>query len=283
MARRKGPITKAVKEALQVPAQIDVPPEIAKILDAYLAEQIPIALRERDEILPRVEKWRRTIRGERATPTTKRGRTMSNISVPLLIWARVAVRARLTESILENKQILTIESLRPREAGVKRSPQTPAKAIGRFLTAEILNPRGLNGHETVTKIASELVDIGTSAMMIAPTEGSIKHAAPLPGQKKPQLVPLHPQVRWRHVSYLNLVYVDGYGTDTQAMPFVGHQIEQSWNEIETWGRLGHYDERVLEGIKAAARDGEGRKPLDLQNHDLIELYMDWDKIGRAHV
>jgi hypothetical protein len=278
--KRTPRIPSTTLAGVRVAPQIDITPVAAQALDLYLSTAIPDAIRKRDEILPRVRKWRQTIAGKRPRQLSRRG--ASNLSVPLTIWARVAVRARITESLIESTPILSVEPVPGRDPIESReSSQTTAKAIGTFLTSQILSARALDGRNTVNKLAAEIVDLGTSAMKVVPRLDSVKKIGPTmtdPGAK-PRLVPLPGDVRWEHISYLNLLYTDGYGTNTQEMPFIGHQFKQAWSEISTFASLGHYDRTVVEQIHGAAAASENQKPEALQNHDLSELYMDWDVDG----
>lgn len=279
MAKR-SPITRSVRDALGVAPQVKLTPESAKRLDAYLSEQIPMAIKKRDEILPRVEKWRRTIRGERAKGGVRRNSATSNISVPLLIWARVAVRARLTESIIQSPNtIVSAEPLRSTRAEDDETIGTIAKSIGRFMSSQILNARALNGRSVIEKCSAELVDLGSAAMKVVVTPGTAKNVGPLPGShanSKPVLMLRPQQIKWEYISWLDLVYNDGFGTDTQAMPFIGHQFDQTFGEIEAWGTLGHYTEASVKIVKASPQDRSGDKPESFQPHDMVELYLDWD-------
>ena len=279
MAKR-SPITRRVREQLQVAAQVKLTEQSSKMLDAYLRDQIPKAINARDKILPKVNKWRRTIRGERASGGVRRNTGTSNISVPLLIWARVAVRARLTESIIQSPNtIVSAEPLRSTREGEDKSVLTTAKAIGRFLSSQILNNRALGGRKVIEKCSAELVDLGSAAMKVVLIPGMAKNVGPIPGARantRPTLRLEEQKVRWEYISWLDLIYVDGYGTDTQAMPFIGHQFEQTWGDIRQWGAIGHYVQDKVDEVKTNAQDKASDKPPDFQPHDLAEIYLDWD-------
>jgi hypothetical protein len=287
MPRRKNPITRELRDRLQVTQQIDVPPEIARELDAYLEDQIPKAMRERDQLLPRVEKWRKTIAGERATPGPRRSTHVSNISVPLTIWARVAVRARLTESILGSSKVVGISPIPARTEDSEESNTTIANKLADFVNSQILSSRGLNGKAAIELCAAEDVDLGACALKVIPEPGTVRHTRPDATARgnAPRLHVKPPRVRWEHIPWMNLIYVNGFGTDTQAMPFIGHEFEQTWGEMLSWAKLGHYDsaavEQVRESFASDHKHGftEGAKPAHMRDHDLVELYLDWDVNG----
>ena len=277
---KRSPITKRVREQLGVAPQVKLTTKSATALDLYLQDQIPKAINARDKILPRVNKWRSTIRGERAKGGVRRNSATSNISVPLLIWARVAVRARLTESIIQSpNDVVSAEPLRGTREDEDTLVTTTAKAIGRFMSSQILNTRALNGRNVIEKCSAELVDLGSCAMKVITTPGTAKNVGPPPGARAnaTPTLRLQPQhVKWEYISWLDLVFLDGFGTDTQAMPFIGHQFEQTFGEIKQWGTIGHYTEESVEKVKSSAQDRAGDKPPAFQPHDLVELYLDWD-------
>jgi len=279
MAKR-SPITQRVREELGVSPQVLITKESAKQLDLYLSDQIPKAIKSRDKILPKVRKWRRTIRGERAKGGVRRNTATSNISVPLLIWARVAVRARLTESIIQSPDtIVSATPLRSTREDEDTTVQTTANTIGRFMSSQILNTRALNGRNVIEKCSAEVVDLGSAAMKVVTTPGTAKNVGPTPGahaNRKPVLRKQPQHVRWEYISWLDLLYNDGYGTDTQAMPFIGHQFEQSMGEINQWGTIGHYTKDSVAAVQAQFKDNTGDRPTAFQPHDLAEIYLDWD-------
>jgi len=277
MPRKKlTPIDRALKAGLRVAPQVEVAEDTLRELVAYLTTAVADAKRHRDAILPRVEKWRKTIRGERASGIIRS--TASNLSVPLTTWARTAVRARLTESILESSPMLTVQPTPGRSVPEQaRSSQTRANSIARFLSAQILNPRALNGREVIEQLSAEATDFGASAYKIIPVRDTVRKIAVGEGAPSPTIIP--GGVRWEFVSLLDLIWVRGYGTDTQRMPFVGHQIERMWAEIEAFGRMGHYNEEAVKKVKNAYRTGNGAmdySPELLRPHDIDEIYLDWD-------
>lgn len=282
MPRKKlTPIDRALRAGLRVAPQVEIPEDIAKELDQYLCTAMSEAKRRRDMLLPRVEKWRRTIRGERAKGII-RASTASNLSVPLTTWARTGTRARLTESILESQPFLTVQPTPGRSTpDQKRSSQTRANSTARFLQAQILNPRALNGRMVIEQCAAEAVDFGASAFKVVPVRDTVRKVTP-EGGGAPQPVVVPGGVRWEFVSLLDLLWCHGYSTDTQRMPFVGHQIERTWSEINAFGRMGHYDAKAVEAVKACYTTGKGSMdyvPELLQPHDIDEIYIDWDIDG----
>ena len=273
---RKG-ISQQTKAQLRVSPQVPVKPSVAMELDAYLEVAVNEAIKRRDVILPRVEKWRRTLSGTRAIQTFAR-QGASNLSVPLIIWARVAARARLTESILDNPRLVSVESLPTRDKDQVKSTMTIANNLARFLSVEIWNSRGLGGREAVEKLIAEMVDLGSGALKIVPMPDTVKKLGPLPGDtsNRPRETVRRGQVRWEHVSLLDLLWKDGFGTDTQAMPFIGHQFTRTWSQIKSFAMLGHYDKAIVKEIEGAFNSSDSALPISLRNHDTAEIYLDWD-------
>lgn len=286
-------LTPEEQAAIDVGHHIDVPSAVAEVLDPWIADEITRARMLRDAKNDRIMKWRRTLSGVRAKdPGTRRG--ASNLSVPLTTWARTGVRARIDQGVWEAKPILTIQPLRGRDDVNATSNMTIANSIARLLTAEMLNPRGLNARNTMSLTGAEVVDLGTSGLKVHVTPDIIRKLRPrTPGGDPVRKVELG-GVRWSYISRQNLLWCDGYGTDTQAMPFIGHEEPQAWHEMVTWGTLGYYDyDRVCDverfyntqpRSQATAPDAQPRTPSSatpaaLLQHQIAELYMDYDVDG----
>ena len=275
MPRVPKGINRATRKRLRVAPMIKVKEEIGLQLDAYLTEQVNMAIRKRDEIKPRVEKWRKTIRGERAKAAVRRG--ASNLSVPLLIWARTAVRARISESFLGSRPILTVDSLTSRQGDEDLSPQTVAGAISRLMQSEIFSSRALNGQIALERVIAELVDLGTGVLKVVPERDNVRRVAGPDG--KPITIADRGRIRWKHIPFMDLIYTDGFGADVSEMPFIGHQFDLTWTKIRMNMEIGHYDKSIMDDVRSASKGGESRKPEALRDHDIVELYLDWDIDG----
>jgi hypothetical protein len=259
---------------------IKVKPEISKELDDYLEMAVKDAIQHRDELLPRVEKWRRSLSGVRALQTfTRQG--ASNISVPLLIWARVAVRARLAESILDNPSLVYITPVPSSRESSNKSNTTIANNLAKFISAEIWNERGLAGRTATEKFIAEMVDLGASCIKVVPNQDVVKKLSPRfdLGTEEPRIVPSRGRIKWDHVSLLNLLWKDGYGTDTQAMPFIGHQFVRRWSQIKSFANIGHYDKQAVAEVEKSYKTTKSNEPISLREHDIAEIYLDWDIDG----
>lgn len=265
-------IDAAVQADLVVHAQVKVTDEHRSALRAWLSAAVREARQKRDDLLPRVRTWRKTLAGERPRGPLRSG--ASNLSVPLTMWANTAVRARLVEGVLESSPLTSARPV-PGRRGV-HSNQTIANDLANFLSVEILNQRGLDGRTAISLMASEMTSLGTSALKVFRTEDRVRKVG-VPGSE-PSQIPLRGRVKWEFVSFLDLIYLDGYGTDTQAMPLIGHEIERTWSEIVEWGALGHYDKAAVDRV-SAFYDGRNEHASFLHIHQLAELYFDYDIDG----
>ena len=261
-----------LKNQLRVPELINVKEDIAEVFDKWLDATIKEAIAKRDERAPRVRKWRRTISGERAVPPVRAG--ASNISVPLTMWVRVAVRARLTESILHGgRRLLSVLPVPGRrEPEDETSSMSISTSMVKLLSAEISNSQGLDGKTAIERTAVEFVDFGGGALKVVPVRDDIRKVRdtkyPIPGG-----------VKWEHISLEDLIYCDGYGTDTQKMPLIGHQYEETWGQLNHWATLGYYDKKAVEEVEAFMSANRKDEPPALRPHDIAELYLDYDIDG----
>jgi len=264
--------------SLDIPEQVVVDEKVKPTFHAWIESEISQARLKRDELIPRWRKWASTISGVRPTPPVRQG--ASNISVPLTMWARVAVRARLSESAFQGgRRLLTVESVPGRRSVAGGSNATVATSLSKLLSAEILNRRGLAGKESVDKTISEIVDLGGGALKIYPELDTVRKVLV---DGKPKIEPVSGKVRWEYISIKDLIYVDGYGTDTQMMPIVGHEFDLAWIEIKQRVKLGYYDSEVLQSIEGASVQPRGDRPAltsnapDLKMHRVAEIYLDYD-------
>ena len=283
MPRPQKGINRATRQLIRVQKQIKLSPKEEAKLVGYLIEQIDINIKRRDLFKARVDKWRLILSGQRAKPTTGRRRTASNLSVPMMIWARVAVRARLTESLMENKPFISMEpgggfSTNTQETGL--SPQSLVDSFAKFLAADILSPQGLGGRAVIESIAAESVDNGGAALKVVQEVDTVKMVKDPDSKAVPRRVVVPGRVKWGFISVLDLLYQDGFGTNTQEMPYIGHMFPRTWSEISSWGELGHYNSAQLDKVKDYyVNDSTSSTPCEARTHKIAEIYMDWDTDG----
>lgn len=270
----QGSPTPQVDESVRADAiqttLIKVSESVAGTLKSWLSGAIRDARSKRDELLPRVRAWRKTLGGERPMPPVRTG--ASNLSVPLTMWAVTAVRSRLIEGVLETSPIVSARPVPGRRGDV--SNQTVANDLANFLGTEILNKRGLDGRTAIALAAAELTSLGTAAIKVYRTPDLVRNVSTPDGAFTQVRVP--GRVKWEHVSFLDLIYVDGYGTDTQAMPFIGHECDRTWGEMRLWVELGYYDAAAIDRIESFYRHEHNEDPAALRSHTIVELYLDYD-------
>lgn len=237
-----------VRADLRVAPLLTPSPDCATTLKAWLSTAIRDVRTSRDELLPRIRAWRKTLAGERPRPPVRTG--ASNLSVPLTMWAVTAVRARLIEGILETTPLVSARPVPGRRG--EASNQTVANDLATFLGTEILNKRGLDGRTAVANAAAELTSLGTTALKVYRTADTVRKVGTPDGDAT--AVPIPGRVKWEHVSFLDLLYHDGYGTDTQAMPFVGHELDRTWSDMRLYAELGHYDADAVERVAGYYRN-----------------------------
>jgi len=263
-------VSSAAKAAVRPIPLAPISPGRLAQLETFLRETLPELRRVRAERTSLIDtRWSRTLAGVRYKAAPRRA--ASNLSVPLTIWAAAGARARLYEGIFGSLPLVTVTPY-PGSSGFTVED---AKALGSFLQAEILNPRALNGRAAGEKVIAEVANYGTSALKVCkiPDDVVQVHVA---GKPTERLVP--GRIRWEHISFHDLLYWNGYGTDTQAMPYVGHEFQKAWADIERWGALGYYDSKAVEAVKAfygslpAGQSGD-RVPEFAQPHDLAEIYL----------
>lgn len=271
---RTARLSDAQREAIRFSTHIVVPDKIGVVLDAWLDMEVQRAQRTRSEKDGRIERWRKTLSGRNPNPVQKRG--AANISVPLTMWARTGVRARVDQGVWEASPIISVTPFKGRDSEDAPSNATAAKALQNLLIAEVLNPRGLNGRAAMGRTQAELIDLGTSGLKVAPTPARYRRFPPREVGADPECRVIPGRVTWEYISRQDLLWVEGYGTDTQEMPFIGHEFDQPWGEIVAYGEEGHYDKSAIDAVEVFYKKNQGDRPAAVRDHRLAELYLDYD-------
>jgi hypothetical protein len=273
------------KKTVASPPLITIHKDVREPLETWLGDEITKCIKKRDEIKPKVEKWRMTLNGERPTAPLRTG--ASNLSVPFTSWVYSGMRARLNQGVLGATQLLAVEPLTSagEKYGGKESCLTIAKSLTRLLTAEFKNRRGLNAEAEMEKVIAEATQIGTSAWKVYPTADVPKRLPPLRPGGSPRTEVILGRAVWEYISYFDLVYWDGYGTNTQAMPFVGNQFRKPWHEIVSWAdeRIGYYYPGIDKELVDFYAKDQGSMPAHMREHDVVELYLDFDVDGDKYL
>lgn len=248
--------------------------ELHEELEGWLTETIPMIEKDRDRDKHRREKWMMTLRGKRSDPPISRD--ASNMSVPLSIWVSSNTRARQIEGIFNIPPFITAMPLgAEREGSGVQEALKIANSLQKFLEAEVRNPLALDGYRAGEKIITEKTNYGTSALKVY-----IESDRPLlvPGGEEVDIIKGRP--KWAYVSYEDLLYWDGYGTDTQAMPYVGHKFMRTWSDMLTWVELGYYENKAIMDVQAFYDSGKkgreaGTSPATVIEHPIAEIYLNF--------
>jgi len=259
------------EEFAKLPSLIELSEARRTELTSWLRAYIPELIRARnDDIEARTNKWRKTLRGESSKPPFRTG--ASNLSTPLTIWAAAAIRARIRQAVVEQKPVIAAIPLKAKSSeGIDLN--RIAAAYAKVFQAEFESPRGLGGAQAVEKGGDEATNVGTAGFKVYEEVKLPRYATGLDGI--PALQPAQTRVRWDFIRLNDLIYVDGYGDDTQAMPVVGHQYKMTWLDMKAWEAAKHFYPDALAKVAHYYSTGQSDQPSKLREHDLAELYMDY--------
>lgn len=262
----------AERAAALPPNRVPIKDQCKEELRCWLEKSLPEIMADRDADCMRQEKWEATLRGQRFTPAPRRD--LSNVSVPMTVSGAVGARARLDEGAFGTLPIVTAEATPA--SGIAGSEV--AKSLAKFLESEILNPEALNGREVGKQIIVETVNYGTAGLKVFREADKVQYLAPatIGGEPVKTVVPGRP--RWGFISHHDLIYWNGYGTNTQRMPYVGQQLRKTWTDITTWKALNYYDADEVDKIANLYETNQipgTDKPATLAEHEIVELYLDW--------
>lgn len=264
---------KDAEQLIENPYPANVTDDKWNEIEAWLKDSTDRAImtrRNRNE--DKRARYRKTLAGERARPPLRTD--ASNISVPQTIWAVAGVKARLRAGTIENDPLLVATPTpgAPPDAG------DLAKAISDFFTLEFRNPRGLAGEIAARKCINEATSMGTSAFKVHREADKVMWA-PVYGQAKPVKKVIKGRVRWDYISCDDLLYPDGFGDDTQAMPFIGHEFPQSWSWVKQQTAMGFMDETAVNEVYSFYRQNTPGDFPAFREHQLAEIYFDYDITG----
>lgn len=240
-------------------------------LQAWLCQTVSSAIARRERELQRIERWRLILEG--INPEPRMRASASHVSVPMTMWARGAIHARIMQSLFGTRQFMRFEPVQPDDAA-----KTHLKHLANFFADMILNPRGLNGKDATERGSSETVDTGLGAILVRFEEDEIYNVAPLMPNDPPRRRIRWGNVRWDPIPFDDLLYPEGFGTDTSRMPWVGYTTEKTWAQIKQWGALGHYDPECInevEGQYETSPDLHDEHPAH-HMHQIAEIYTDFD-------
>jgi len=262
----------AAAEQVRPMPLVKLPKKLHTRLEDWLRKTVPMCKKKRDGNQHRREKWRETLRGKRTEVSVSRD--ASNMSVPFSIWAASSMRARQIEGIFNIPPFLSAKPLGRLKGGDPQQGLLLSKSMQTWLESEIRNPRGLAGKAAGEKVITEKTNYGTSGLKVYVEPDQVYEAPDGEGE-----IIIRGRPKWEYISYDDLIYWDGYGTDTQTMPFVGHEFMRTWSDMLTWVELGYYDRKAVTEVKKFYADNkEGQDapaPVTVMEHPIIELYLNY--------
>lgn len=263
-------LTPEEDSSINLSPRIRLPKEKEEEISQWLGEYIPDQRNRRDSRRPQIDKWMSTLDGKRSEVAIRQG--ASNLSVPLTLWAEAAIRARLRLGITESKKIATMLPLQPKSLdGVDMNALTAD--VARFFDLQFRSPRALNGKSVTDRAIKQAVAVGTAAIFVRKTEDAARYVAGPTGDAT--LYTEKGRVKWEYISRNDLIWVDGFGTDTQSMPLIGYEYDKQWGEITLWAAKDAYDPDALETvIRFYDKKGENL-PAKLRPHRIAEVYFDY--------
>ncbi len=269
---------------------LNIPQEQMDRLQAFLGSEIPRLRAGRDEKMERIRRWRTTLKGENPSPPVASG--ISNVSVPLTMKVRSSVHKKLVRGVFGQRPFIAFEQLSGGSAEV--FGDTPVKqvlkSLSKLMEHLILDPRAFNGKAMIRRVAADMTDTGLGAWVARETPDILIQIPPAEageGGDKATDVETDVQfgsIKWDPIAFEHLLAYDNFGTDSRAMPFIGHRIRKTLNEIMLWASpaLNHYDPKAVESVKAYYEDPkQANLPAEKRNHWVDEIYTDFDITGRG--
>jgi hypothetical protein len=261
----------AIDAAQPVSFKIDIDEKHRQHLERYVSDELVNCDKEREARLERYRTWRKTLSGLRPAAPYRRG--VSNLSVPLSIWACSAMRGRVIQGALRTRPLITAfcpGTLTAEDLG-GTDPNHVAKALAKFLEADFRNPLGLNGDSSCGSAAAEFVNLGTAAIKVAmPPDRVLMVYNPNNGEGAEQREA--GKITIDQICLDDLIVTDGFGTNTQEMPLVGHYYETTWADIKMWEKMEHFDGDAVKRVSTHYDGVDADRPAPLRNHRLAELY-----------
>lgn len=269
----------------------NIPPARMEALNAFLATEVPRLISERLAETERVKRWRKTLEGKNPDAPVTQG--VSNVSVPLMMWVRSSVHKRLFRGVFGQTPFLAFEEMNVNaDDETTADTKTTLKALGKLMQHLIVDPRAFNGKAAIRRVTADATDTGIGAWQVRETPDVLIQVPPAESANPADVdsaadVETDVQfgtIRWEPIAYEWLIAYDGYGNDANAMPLVGHRFKKPWHSIKLWAHAthDHYDPESIKHV-TAYYDVDSRRdlPIDLREHWVSELYLDFDITGRG--
>lgn len=265
------PLPKDDAAAFTLPARITkIPDKVYATLNGWLDTLVPACIRERDQLKERWDKWDAVLNGDPDARKMRRG--LSALKVPLTVWADAAMRARLRQGITEAKKVVSVIPLIGKDQASGVDYNTAAAGLAKLLEAAWRSPRMLNGKAATDELITGTVPKGFGGLKFYKLPDKPKYVNGVLFVEKGH----H---RWDYISHRDLIYVNGYGQDTQAMPLIGHVVSRTWGDILLYSRTpqpdGAYDPAAVREIESFYTNRNPESPAALREHDVAELYLDY--------
>ena len=218
-------------------------------------------------------KWRKCLAGERSVPRMRRDQ--ANMSVPLTVWASAAVRARMRAGTVESDPLIVVTP----NASVDLSGDiaSAARKLVTFYTALYRNPRDLGGLAASDKIIAEVVPLGTAAKKVHIEPDRVRWVWDAVTGGLTRVTQLG-RVRHEYIAADDAIYPLGYGTDVQAMPFIGHQFPWTWQDLLEMREAGYLDADAVASVGGqgtTANEIGGSVHIAYETHNCAEVYFDY--------
>lgn len=277
-------LQEGVKDVVRPMPLVKLPKRLFDELEGWISNTINHRIKDRNKDKHRRDKWMMTLRGKRSDPAI--ARDASNMSVPLTIWVSSNTRARQIEGIFNIPPFVTARPLGGEKEGDPQAALKIATDLQKFLEAEIRNPQALDGYNAGEKIITEKTNYGTSVLKVYIEPDKTVLA---PGGEGVDIIRGRP--KWAYVSFEDLIFWNGYGTDTQTMPYVGHEFRRTWSDMLTWVELGYYEKKAVDAVKSffdagadasSKADRESSSPVTAIEHNIVELYLNFPVTTREN-
>lgn len=268
-------ITAATKRAVFVVPHVSIAPDKIEKLERWIEDTLGSLQVNREAVVKDIEKYRKVLAGKRATAPMRRG--LSNLSVPFTIWLAGSTRARLDESIFRVDPVVSIESRHQKDA---TQALLDSKGLTKFFTHELMSSEGLNGRHAGKRVITEATNFGTGALKVMREPDDVRLGPPQVNGGKPVELRIPGRVRWVDIAIDDLVWWDGYGNNTQRMPYVGHEFDRTWSQMQKWAKLDYYRADAVEAVRhfyssKIEVNKAASQPAELRTHRVVELYLDY--------
>jgi len=261
-----------VRAEIDITAPLKLSEQCMEDLTSFIERGMTLVHAQHSARMEKVERWRKTLSGVNPDAPLRTG--VSNVSVPLTMWASNVAQANLEQSVLPTP-LLNIQPVGNPKRG-EDDFTLPTKNLAKFLEAMLRNKRALDGESVISQVSQDQTDWGLGAWKVAYTQDSVRNVGVTESNETIQAIE-RGTARWYFISFDDLIFWNGYGTCVNEMPFVGHTVRnRTWGSILQWVALNHYYKNAAMDIERFFADEDRDLPALHRQHDIDELYLDWD-------